>query len=147
MRTVDAVIGERPPLQQVARRLEAVRAFQQLDESAALAAANKRVGNILKKAQGQTPGAVDAALLREPAEIALHGALVRVEPLAEARLAGGDYAASLRELAALRAPVDAFFDSVMVNAEDPALRANRLALLAALFRAMNRIADLAKLAA
>ncbi len=147
VRTVDAVIGQRPPLQQVARRLEAVRAFQRLDESAALAAANKRVGNILKKAEGREPAAVDAALLRERDEIALHGALARVAPLAEARFASGDYAASLQELAALRAPVDAFFNSVMVNAEDPALRANRLALLAGLFRAMNRVADLAKLAA
>ncbi len=147
VRTVDAVIGQRPPLQQVARRLEAVRAFQGLEESAALAAANKRVGNILKKVDGQAPAAVDAALLRERDEIALHGALVRVAPLAQAHFASGDYAASLRELAALRAPVDAFFDSVMVNADDPALRANRLALLAGLFRAMNRVADLAKLAA
>ncbi|MEO7709274.1 MAG: glycine--tRNA ligase subunit beta, partial [Caldimonas sp.] len=147
VRTVDAVIGQRPPLQQVARRVEAVRAFQRLDESAALAAANKRVGNILKKSDGVAPRAVDTALLKEPGEIALHRALGKVTPVAQARFDAGDYAASLRELAALREPVDAFFDKVMVNAEEPALRANRLALLAGLHDAMNRVADLSKLAA
>jgi glycyl-tRNA synthetase beta chain len=147
VRTVDAVIGQRPPLQQVARRVEAVRAFQRLDESAALAAANKRVGNILKKSDGASARAVDAALLKEPGEIALHRALGEVTPLAQARFDAGDYAASLRALAALRQPVDAFFDNVMVNAEEPALRANRLALLAGLHDAMNRVADLSKLAA
>ena len=147
VRTVDAVIGQRPPLQQVARRLEAVRAFQRLDESAALAAANKRVGNILRKSEGGAPSAVDATLLTEPGEIALHGALAEVVPLAQARFESGDYAASLQALAALRNPVDRFFDSVMVNADDPSLRANRLALLAGLHAAMNRVADLSKLAA
>ena len=147
VRTVDAVIGQRPPLQQVARRLEAVRAFQRLDESAALAAANKRVGNILRKSEGGAPSAVDAALLSEPGEIALHGALAEVVPIAQARFESGDYAASLQALAALRDPVDTFFDSVMVNADDPSLRANRLALLAGLHAAMNRVADLSKLAA
>jgi glycyl-tRNA synthetase beta chain len=147
VRTVYAVIGQRPPLQQVARRVEAVRAFQRLDESAALAAANKRVGNILKKSDGASARAVDAALLMEPGEIALHRALGEVTPLAQARFDAGDYAASLRALAALRQPVDAFFDNVMVNAEEPALRANRLALLAGLHDAMNRVADLSKLAA
>jgi glycyl-tRNA synthetase beta chain len=147
VRTVDAVIGQRPPLQQVARRVEAVRAFQRLDESAALAAANKRVGNILKKSDGASARGVDAALLMEPGEIALHRALGEVTPLAQARFDAGDYAASLRALAALRQPVDAFFDNVMVNAEEPALRANRLALLAGLHDAMNRVADLSKLAA
>ena len=145
-RTVDAVIGQRPPLQQVVRRLEAVRAFQCLDAAAALAAANKRVGNILKKSEAAPPAAVDPALLSEPDEIALHDALAAVAPVAQAHFEGGDYAASLQALAALRAPVDAFFDRVMVNAEDPALRANRLALLAALHAAMNRVADLSKLA-
>ena len=147
VRTVDAVIGQRPPLQQVARRVEAVRAFQRLDESAALAAANKRVGNILKKSDGAVSRAVDSALLKEPGEIALYKALGEVTPVAQARFDAGDYAASLRALAALRQPVDAFFDKVMVNAEEPALRANRLALLAGLHDAMNRVADLSKLAA
>jgi glycyl-tRNA synthetase beta chain len=145
-RTVEAVIGQRPPLQQVVRRLEAVCAFQRLDEAAALAAANKRVGNILKKSEVAPPAAVDATLLREPDEIALHDALSAVAPAAQAHFESGDYAASLQALAALRAPVDSFFDRVMVNAEDPALRANRLALLATLHAAMNRVADLSKLA-
>ncbi|MEO7009259.1 MAG: glycine--tRNA ligase subunit beta, partial [Caldimonas sp.] len=145
-RTVDAVIGQRPPLQQVVRRLEAVRAFQRLDEAAALAAANKRVGNILKKSDAAPPAVVDASLLNEPGEIALHDALAAVGPVAQAHFESGDYAASLQALAALRAPVDSFFDSVMVNAEDPALRANRLALLSTLHAAMNRVADLSKLA-
>jgi glycyl-tRNA synthetase beta chain len=145
-RAVEAVIGQRPPLQQVAQRLAAVRAFQALAESSALSAANKRVGNILKKSDAAPPRRVDPALLREPDEIALHAALAEVAPAAEARFARGDYAASLQVLAALRGPVDAFFDRVMVNAEDPALRANRLALLAGLHAAMNRVADLSRLA-
>jgi glycyl-tRNA synthetase beta chain len=144
---VTAVLGPRPPLQEVVKRLDAVLEFQRLDESPALAAANKRVGNILKKSAEAIPAAVEAALLREPDEIALHRALAEVRPQADARFASGDYAASLKALAALRGPVDAFFDRVMVNAEDPALRANRLALLSGLHAAMNRVADLSKLAA
>ena len=89
---------------------------------------------------------VDAALLVEPAEAALHQALLDVSPMSQASFAAGDYTASLRALAALKSPVDAFFDGVMVNAEDPRLRANRLALLAQLHQAMNQVADLSKLA-
>ncbi|MEO7338216.1 MAG: glycine--tRNA ligase subunit beta, partial [Caldimonas sp.] len=123
VRAVDAVIGQRPPLQQVARRLEAVRAFQRLEEASALAAANKRVGNILKKSTADNVAtSVDAALLTEPAEQALAAALQRVQPQADAAFERGDHAASLQALAALKAPVDAFFDAVMVNADDPALR-------------------------
>ncbi|WP_413084416.1 glycine--tRNA ligase subunit beta [Tepidimonas sp.] len=145
---VDAVLALRPPLlREVPRRLQAVRAFAALPEAAALAAANKRVGNILRKAEGVAPEAVDAQRLQEPAERALYEALQQVQPQADAALAAGDYTENLRRLAALKAPVDAFFDQVMVNAEDAALRANRLALLAALQRAMNRVADLARLAA
>ena len=145
---VDAVIALRPDrLSDIPRRLAAVREFAALPESAALAAANKRVGNILKKAEGEVPPAPDTGLLKEPAEIALAAALAEVTPLADAAFKAGDYTASLRALAALKAPVDAFFDQVMVNAEDAALRRNRLALLAALQRAMNRVADLSKLAA
>ncbi len=145
---VDAVLSLRPQrLSEVSLRLIAVRAFAALPESAALAAANKRVGNILKKVEGGVSGKVDATLLAEAAEQALHQALNRIAPQADGHFASGDYTASLQELAALREPVDAFFDSVMVNAEDPALRANRLALLAQLHRAMNRVADLSRLAA
>ena len=144
---VDAVIALRPERWgDIPRRLAAVREFAVLPEAPALASANKRVGNILKKAEGNVAAAVDAALLKEPAEHALAAALALVAPLADAAFEAGDYTASLRALAALKAPVDAFFDGVMVNAEDAALRRNRLALLAALQRAMNRVADLSRLA-
>jgi glycyl-tRNA synthetase beta chain len=145
---VDAVVSQRPQrLGDIPKRLVAVRAFAALPESAALAAANKRVGNILKKVENAVEAVVDGALLREGAEIALSDALVDVVPRADAAFETGDYAESLQALAALRAPVDAFFDRVMVNADDPALRANRLGLLAKLHRAMNRVADISKLSA
>jgi glycyl-tRNA synthetase beta chain len=144
---VDAVLALQPQrLGDVAKRLSAVRAFAALPEAPALAAANKRVGNILKKAESTVEAAVKSELLQEAAEKSLADALTAVGPKAEAAFASGDYAASLQALAALKAPVDAFFDGVMVNAEDPALRANRLGLLATLHQAMNRVADLSKLA-
>ncbi|MBL0917330.1 MAG: glycine--tRNA ligase subunit beta [Hydrogenophaga sp.] len=130
----------------VPRRLAAVREFQALPEAPALAAANKRIGNILKKSDG-VGDAVNASLLNEPAERALFDAMQATVPGADARFEAGDFTASLQALAALRAPVDAFFDGVMVNADDPALKANRLALLQQLHRAMNRVADLSRLAA
>jgi len=145
---VDAVLALRPQrLADIARRLEAVRAFATLPEAPALAAANKRVGNILKKADGEVLAQVNPALLQEAAEQALAAALAQVAPQADAAFAAGDYTASLQALAALRTPVDAFFDDVMVNAEDPALKANRLGLLKTLHEAMNRVADLGRLAA
>jgi glycyl-tRNA synthetase beta chain len=144
---VDAVIALRPPRWgDIPRRLAAVRAFAALPEAQALAAANKRVGNILKKAEGEAPGRVDTARLVEPAEQALAAALADCAPQADAAFEQGQYGDSLQRLAALKAPVDAFFDGVMVNADDAALRANRLALLATLHRAMNRVADLSRLA-
>jgi glycyl-tRNA synthetase beta chain len=143
---VDAVVSQRPQrLGDIPKRLAAVRAFSALPEAAALAAANKRVGNILKKVEGTVEAKVANALLTEAAEVALHAALVDVVPQADAAFVTGDYSESLQALAALRAPVDTFFDGVMVNAEDPALRANRLGLLATLHAAMNRVADLSKL--
>lgn len=145
---VDAVLALRPQrLSEVPRRLAAVRAFAALPEAPALAAANKRVGNILKKAEGDVRPQVALERLVEPAERALHDALIQVSPQADAAWTAGDYTGSLRALAALKAPVDAFFDQVMVNADDPALKANRLGLLATLHRAMNRVADLSRLAA
>jgi glycyl-tRNA synthetase beta chain len=145
---VDAVIALHPQvLTDIAQRLEAVRAFSALPEAESLAAANKRVGNILKKAEGTVEAKVNAALLKEAAESALHQALSAVAPKADAAFEKGDYTASLQALAALKAPVDDFFDNVMVNADDPALRANRLGLLATLHQAMNRVADLSRLAA
>ncbi len=145
---VDAVVSQRPQrLGDIPKRLAAVRAFSALPEAAALAAANKRVGNILKKVDNPVEAIVDNALLKEAAEIALHDALVDVVPQADAAFVTGDYTESLTALAALRAPVDAFFDGVMVNADDPALRANRLGLLAKLHAAMNQVADLSRLSA
>ena len=145
---VDAVLGPRPQqLGDIPKRLAAVRAFAALPEAASLAAANKRVGNILKKVSVPVTAKTDAALLREAAEIALHAALAEVRPKADAAFEQGDYAASLQTLAALKGPVDAFFDGVMVNVDDEALRANRLGLLAILHAAMNRVADLSKLSA
>ena len=145
---VDAVVGLRPQrLGDIPKRLAAVRAFAALPEAASLAAANKRVGNILKKVSDGVTPSVAAALLKEPAEIALNAALGEVKPRADAAFDKGDYTASLQSLAALKTPVDAFFDQVMVNAEDVALRANRLGLLAILHQAMNRVADLSRLSA
>jgi glycyl-tRNA synthetase beta chain len=129
------------------KRLDAVRAFSGLDEASSLAAANKRVGNILKKVEGEISGKISHDLFVEPAEKMLVAELSVVAPIVRSQYDAGNYTASLQALAALRAPVDAFFDSVMVNADDPALRANRLALLAQLHAAMNRVADLSKLAA
>ena len=144
---VDAVLALNPQLlTEIPTRLTAVRAFSTLAEAPALAAANKRVGNILKKIEGEIKAEVSAALLQEAAEVALHQALVAVKPEADRAFDSGDYTASLQALAALKTPVDAFFDSVMVNADDLALRANRQGLLAMLHHAMNRVADLSKLA-
>jgi glycyl-tRNA synthetase beta chain len=145
---VDAVVALRPERWgEIPRRLAAVREFADLPEAPALAAANKRVGNILKKAEGPVPETADPARLVEAAERDLHAALAATAPRADAAFEQGDYTASLRSLAALKAPVDAFFDHVMVNTDDLALRANRLALLGQLHRAMNRVADLSRLAA
>ncbi len=144
---VDAVLSLKPHLlAEIPERLTAVRTFASLAEAPALAAANKRVGNILKKAEGEVKAEVKANLLQEPAEIALNNALNKVKPEADKLFESGDYTASLKALAALKAPVDDFFDNVMVNAEDVALKNNRLALLNQLHQAMNRVADLSKLA-
>ncbi len=142
---VEAVIALTPPLHQVAERVRAVTAFGQMPEAASLAAANKRIGNLLKKAEGEI-GEVDAARLADPAEKALAEAIARLGPQAGAQLAAGDFAANLRTLAQARGPVDAFFADVMVMAEDAALRANRLALLKKLHGLMNQVADISRLA-
>jgi glycyl-tRNA synthetase beta chain len=130
----------------VPKQLQAVHAFALLPEAAALAAANKRVGNILKKIEGSVSGKVDVGLLKEDAEQKLYQVLNQIVPKADTAFASGDYTASLQVLAGLRESVDAFFDNVMVNADDPALRANRLALLVILQQAMNRVADISRLA-
>ena len=143
---VDAVLALHPArLGQVPKLLAAVRAFAALPESPALAAANKRIGNILKKAD-EVDAHVNPALLQETAEQDLHHAMQRLLPESEALFKAGDYTGSLQTLAALRSPVDAFFDDVMVNAEEMDVRLNRQGLLKCLHMAMNRVADLSRLA-
>jgi len=116
-------------LYDVDRRIDAIGIFAALPEAGALAAANKRIRNILRKVEGDIPGMVDPALLAEPAESELAEAVEAVIDDSNASLHQKDYVSVLNRLARLRPQVDAFFDAVMVNAEDPALRGNRLALL------------------
>ncbi|MFM0344205.1 glycine--tRNA ligase subunit beta [Paraburkholderia sp. RL17-347-BIC-D] len=145
---IDAVLALNPTrLDDIVARLDAVREFASLAEAASLAAANKRISNILKKSEGAATGGVQATLLIETAERALHAQLEQVAPRVQSQLAARDYTGALTALAALREPVDTFFNDVMVNAEDPALRANRLALLGALHQQMNCVADISRLAA
>jgi glycyl-tRNA synthetase beta chain len=143
---VEAVLALRPQrLSDVAKRLTAVRAFAALPEASALAAANKRIGNVLKKA-GEVDAHVNTALFKEDAEQALFTVMQKLLPESEAQFNAGDYTASLQTLATLRSPVDAFFDDVMVNAEEMDLRLNRQGMLKKLHEAMNRVADLSALA-
>ncbi len=147
-KAVDAVLALDPTrIDQIPAKLVAVKAFAALPEAEALAAANKRVGNILKKVEGTVSPRFDTSLslLKEPAEQALASTLAYVIGVANPAFERGDYTASLQALAKLKVPVDKFFDDVMVNADDPALRANRLGLLAQLHQEMNRIADISRL--
>lgn len=133
-------------LADIPKRLAAVQAFMALPESEALSAANKRIGNILKKVEGHVEDAIDLTNLKEEAEKRLYEELSAIEPEADVLYAEGRFEEMLVLIAKLRAPVDAFFENVMVNAEDPALRANRLALLKRLYLVMNRVAEIARLA-
>ena len=130
-------------------RLAALAAFRRLPAFESLTAANKRIGNILRKSAGEgaadDKASVDPALLKEAAERDLNDALVKLQPQVQGHLQQQDFTAALQALAALQAPVDAFFEQVMVNAEDPALRRNRLALLGGLHALMNQVADLSQL--
>jgi glycyl-tRNA synthetase beta chain len=146
---VDAVLSAnriQPSL--VPKQLEAVKAFQALPEAESLAAANKRVVNILKQAEakGELFANVEPSELMEPAERALHAAIRSTSEKAGVLFDRGDYAGYLTTFSVLKAPVDAFFDSVMVMVDDPKLRRGRLALLHDLREAMNRVADISKLA-
>ena len=144
---IDAVLTLRPDIvMDIPARLAAVRAFEAMPESAALASANKRISNILKKVDGEVPAEVKSELFEDEAEKALFDAINAVAPSAEADFKAGKYEEMLKALSALKAPVDTFFEKVMVNAEDPALRANRQALLAKLHSLMNQVAELSKLA-
>ncbi len=143
---IDAVLALAPTqLNEVGAVLAAVAQFKALPEAATLAAANKRVKNILKKAEGDI-GTVNPALFAEDAERALFDAIQALAPAVEAQFAAHDFAGALTQLASLRAPVDAFFDGVMVMADDLAVRANRIALLASLAALFNRVADISLLA-
>jgi glycyl-tRNA synthetase beta chain len=128
------------------RRARAVQQFRERPEAEALAGANKRIQNLLRRAEQERHGEVDAQLLQAPAEQLLLAALRGIEPQVAAAVERGDYVAAMEDLAGLRAPVDAFFDDVMVMVEDSALRANRLALLARLARRFDSVADISRLA-
>ncbi|EXI69804.1 MAG: Glycine--tRNA ligase beta subunit [Candidatus Accumulibacter adjunctus] len=143
---IEAVLAQRPTrIDLVPARLAAVREFQALPEAQALAAANKRIGNILKKADEELPEP-DIALLEEEAEKALFQRVVLMAPLVRSHVANEDYADALKVLAAVRGEVDRFFDEVMVNVHEPLLRGNRLGLLRALYDELNAVADISKLA-
>ncbi|URW83657.1 glycine--tRNA ligase subunit beta [Alcaligenes sp. DN25] len=142
---VDAVLALRPPLEQVHARIQACASFAQRPEAESLAAANKRVSNLLKKAEGEL-ATLDDQLLVEPAERELAAKIQELQPVAQAQFEAGEFDASLATLAQARGAVDNFFQDVMVMAEDPAIRANRLALLAKLHALMNQVADLSRLA-
>ncbi len=145
---IDAVVSQAPTrIDRVVPRLEAVRAFKQLPEAEALAAANKRIQNILKKAGELPAGGAELALMSEAAERALFGAMNELAPGVVSWVQNGGYTEALTALAGVRAEVDTFFDQVMVMAEEPQLRANRLALLKSLGELMNQVADISKLVA
>jgi glycyl-tRNA synthetase beta chain len=145
---IDAVVSQAPPrIDLVVPRLDAVRAFKQLPEAQALAAANKRIQNILKKAGELPAGGAEVALMSEAAEKALFGAMNELAPSVVSWVQNGGYTEALTALAGVRAEVDSFFDQVMVMAEEPQLRANRLALLKSLGEMMNQVADISKLVA
>ncbi|HUW50731.1 MAG TPA: glycine--tRNA ligase subunit beta [Sulfuricella sp.] len=145
---IDAVVSQAPTrIDLVMPRLEAVRAFGKLPEAEALAAANKRIQNILKKAGEIPAGEPDPALMSEAAEKALFAAVNQLAPGVVSSVSNGGYTEALTALAGVRAEVDTFFDKVMVMAEEPSLRNNRLALLRNLGKLMNQVADISKLAA
>ncbi|HVK54053.1 MAG TPA: glycine--tRNA ligase subunit beta [Burkholderiales bacterium] len=144
---VDAVVSQAPTrIDLVLPRVEAVRAFRKLPESESLSAANKRTRNILKKAEGVTD-ACNTALFIDDAEIRLHASVVKLTPEVSSCVAVQDYTGALKQLAGIRGDVDIFFRDVMVMADDPNVRTNRLALLAQLEKLMNQVADISKLAA
>src|SRR5690606_16177500 len=143
---ISAVVDQRPAqLALVPARLDAVREFSRLPEAEALAAANKRIVNILRKAGDGIGGAVDRTLLGEPAERALADRIAELRPQVEARMAAADFTGAMTLMAKVREPVDCFFDDVMVMADDERVRANRLALLSGLRHLMNQVADISKL--
>jgi glycyl-tRNA synthetase beta chain len=145
---VEAVLCQRPArLDLVPAQAAAVRAFAELPEAGALAAANKRIVNILRKSGSEAAAAVDRARLSDGAEHDLYLAFQKLQPIVDERCTTGDFAGALLALASAKPAVDRFFDDVLVMADDPAIRANRLALLRGVAQTMNRVADISKLAA
>lgn len=142
---VEAVLAIRPPLHQVASRILAVTDFAKDPAASSLAAANKRIGNLLKKAEDQLSGQINPALLTEPAEQALANKIAELQPIAQMHFETGDYRSTMLTLAKVREPVDAFFNDIMVMSDDPAVRNNRLLLLAQLHDLMNQVADISRL--
>ena len=144
-KVVEAVLALQPPLQQVNARINACVAFAQRPEAESLAAANKRISNLLQRNTGAA-APLDPNLLTEPVEQALAATIRELAPVAQQQFEQGDFSASLATLAAAKEPVDRFFNDVMVMAEDMAVRNNRLALLRQLHQSMNQVADLSLLA-
>jgi glycyl-tRNA synthetase beta chain len=142
---VEAVLAVEPPLHQVLARVQAAAYFAQGPDAASLAAANKRIGNLLKKAE-DVLDAVNPSLLTEAAECALAETIAQLQPVAQQQFESGDYISAMQTLSRARGPVDAFFNDIMVMADDRAIRNNRLALLAQLHALMNQVADISRLA-
>ncbi len=142
---VEAVLAIEPPIHQILARVQAASNFAQGPDAASLAAANKRIGNLLKKAE-DTLGAVNPDLLTEVAERSLAETIAQLQPVALQQFESGDYMSAMQTLSRARGPVDAFFNDIMVMAEDSAIRNNRLALLAQLHALMNQVADISRLA-
>lgn len=142
---VESVLAIAPPVHQIPARVQAIEIFAKGPDAASLAAANKRIGNLLKKAEG-TLGAVNTRLLTEAAEQSLAETIAQLQPVAQQQFDSGNYVQAMQTLAQARAPVDAFFNDIMVMADDPAIRNNRLALLAQLHTLMNQVADISRLA-
>jgi glycyl-tRNA synthetase beta chain len=143
---VESVISQRPKLVEIVARVQAVQAFLKLPQAASLAAANKRIRNILRKSE-ESSGELSIALLKAPEEKALYRSVADLEPKVQALMSSGQFSDALRATAAIEPSVNAFFDKVMVNAEEPDVRANRHALLRRkLDPLMNQVADISKLA-
>jgi len=144
---IESVLSNNPAIiADLPKRLVAVREFLSLPEALSLAAANKRIGNILKKVEGTLPSEVNAALLTIPAEKSLAQGIKELTPVIHKLYSQEDFTGTLKSLASISSLVETFFNDVMVMDPDPKLRDNRLALLSTLHAEMNRVADLSKLA-
>jgi len=143
---VDAVVCDRPPvLRDCDNKIQALNQFQSNDAALALATANKRISNILKKQKHEPAGKVIVGRLELEAEKQLYGQLEKIQARVELLFGKGKYLQGLNELAKLRPVVDQFFDQVMVMVDDEAIKTNRLALLAQLFRCFRRVADFSRI--